>query len=80
MFAGIGGWGQAIKALANQDHPIFSVELDPTVATALSLSTKRVVLSVEQLLDEPHCEDAVLVADVLDSRWWVTTLSAPFTD
>ena len=26
MFAGIGGWGQAIKALANQDHPIFSVE------------------------------------------------------
>ena len=79
MFAGIGGWGQAIKALYNQDHPIFSVEIDQQVATALSLSTRRVLLSSDQFFDELACEDAVLVADILDCRWWVTTLSNPFT-
>ena len=31
-------------------------------------------------LMNPIVKTRFLVADVLDSRWWVTTLSAPFTD
>eukprot|EP00435_Cladocopium_sp_Y103_P003982 s4592_g1.t1 len=78
-FAGIGGWGQVIRALLGQDHPIFSVEIDFEVAQALAITTDRRLLSVEQFLQDPHVENAVVVADIMDNRWWFTTLIAPFT-
>ena len=79
MFAGIGGWGQAIKALSPAGVPIFSVEVEPNVATALAVSTKRPLIDVERFLQDPSCENAVLIADVMDPRWWITTLVCPFS-
>ena len=79
MFAGIGGWGQAIRALLGQDHPILSIEVDFEVAQALALTTDRTLLNIDQFIQEPHVEDAVVVADIMDNRWWHTTLTAPFT-
>ena len=79
FFAGIGGWGQAISTLFPVGVPIFSVELDPTVATALSTTTKRSLFDIDEFLEDPWCENAVIVADVFDPRWWITTLVNPFT-
>ena len=79
MFAGIGGWGQAINALSPTKVPIFSVEIDPVVAAALSTSTQRPLVDVDCFVNDPTVEDAVLAGDVLDPRWWITTLVCPFT-
>ena len=79
MLAGIGGWGQAITALFPRDAFVFSVELDPTVATALSLTTRRPLFDVDFFVEDPGCEDAVLIADITDPRWWITTPVNPFT-
>ena len=66
MFAGIGGWGQAIKALSPSGVPIFSVEVEPNVATALAVTTKRPLIDVDRFLQgkcsfDCRCHGSTLV-------------------
>ena len=80
MFAGIGGWYQAQAALLKQPRCTFSVEIDPVPAAALAKSTSRPCLSIGDWQCDPHLHDVVIVGDVRDPSWWLTTLSGPFTD
>ena len=80
LFAGIGGWHQAQTALFKQPRCTFSVEIDPVPAEALAKSTSRPCLTITDWQCDPHLHDVVVVGDVRDPSWWLTTLSGPFTD
>ena len=80
LFAGIGGWHQARKALGGSEVDILSLEIEPNTAQSLALSTGRPCYDLEQWLGEPLLTDAVLVADIRDHAWWITTLIHPFSE
>ena len=80
LFAGIGGWHQARKAMGKSGVDILSLEIDTDTARALALSTGRPCYDLSQWLSEPDLTDAVVVTDIRHHAWWITTLVHPFSE
>jgi len=79
LFAGIGGWGEACEnVLGVCEH--FSIDIDPKPCALLALKRRLAPCSVDQLVEECVRDlSMVVVGDVADPRWWITTCVAdPF--
>lgn len=79
LFAGLGGWKQALQAI-RPDDSMLSVELDAERARLLAFNYRIPMVEVETFLQAPSFADQVVVADVCDTRWWPTSLVEPFTN
>ena len=80
LFSGIGGWHQARRAMGGSDVPILSLDIDPIPARSLAQSTNRSCFHLEQWLTDPALLDAVVIGDIRNPAWWISSLVSPFSE
>ena len=80
LFSGIGGWHQARKGMGGSDVPILSLDIDPIPARSLAQSTNRSCFHLEQWLTDPALLDAVVIGDIRNPAWWISSLVFPFSE
>eukprot|EP00438_Fugacium_kawagutii_P032210 Skav231670 [mRNA] locus=scaffold597:128676:133559:+ [translate_table: standard] len=78
LFAGLGGWKQAIRSL-RPDDLVVSIEIDPTRAKYISSNYGIPAINSSDFVRFPPDEEAVVITDVRNSEWWPGTLDLPFT-
>eukprot|EP00438_Fugacium_kawagutii_P004973 Skav222404 [mRNA] locus=scaffold4422:467384:476455:+ [translate_table: standard] len=78
LFAGLGGWKQAIRAM-RPDDLVISIEIDATRAKYLACQYGVPALTVTGFEGFPQDEEAVLVTDVRNPAWWASSLDFPYT-
>eukprot|EP00438_Fugacium_kawagutii_P002085 Skav203258 [mRNA] locus=scaffold1000:193178:199121:+ [translate_table: standard] len=77
LFAGLGGWKQAIRSL-RPDDLVVSIEIDANRAKYIS-SNYGIPVNSSDFVRFPPDEEAVVITDVRNSEWWAGTLDLPFT-
>lgn len=77
LFAGIGGWSEALPFL-DDGCGIVSIEIDTRKAIALSKMRGCQAVPLEAILPDMLSLDIVVIGDVRDRRWLKLTLGWPF--
>lgn len=77
LFSGIGGWRHGLDLLG-LNVGVVAIELDPVPALWYCRQFGVPMLETDDIQPDEAASDMVVLADVLDRKWWKLSLACPF--